>query len=281
MENKVSITALKGSNYATWKVQIKMLLIKEDLYGFIDGTLSEPADAAAATKFKIRKDKALATIVLSIDPKLLYIIGDPTEPKTVWDKLQSTFQRKTWANKLSLRRRMYSMKLSDGGSLQDHLKSFIEIFDELAVVGDALSEEDKVINLLASLPESFSTLVTAFETLETAPIFEVITERLLHTDNKLKMKLEVQTAMVSTSTKKTFGKKVSCYECGKIGHIRKNCYIFIRKNKNKENANVVNQSENITLVATALNVSSETDSTDWVVDSGATQHMCNKESNFF
>ena len=38
-----------------------------------------------------------------------------------------------------------------------------EFFDELAVVGDPLSDEDGVIYILASLPESLNVLVTELE----------------------------------------------------------------------------------------------------------------------
>ena len=34
-------------------------------------------------KFMSRSNKALATIVLSLDPSLLYLIGDPQDPKKV------------------------------------------------------------------------------------------------------------------------------------------------------------------------------------------------------
>ena len=36
----------------------------------------------------------------------------------------------------------------------------IEIFDELAVVAEAVADEDKVICLLAGLPDSYDVLVT-------------------------------------------------------------------------------------------------------------------------
>jgi hypothetical protein len=43
----------------------------------------------------------LATIVLAVDPSLLYLIGEPEDPAVVWKKLQDQFQKTTWANKLS------------------------------------------------------------------------------------------------------------------------------------------------------------------------------------
>ena len=38
-----------------------------------------------------RRDRALAIIVLSIELSLLYLIGDPKEPITVWQKLGDQF----------------------------------------------------------------------------------------------------------------------------------------------------------------------------------------------
>ena len=51
------------------------------------------------------------------------------------------------------------MKLGDCGSMSEYIKKMIEIFDELAVVAEAVAEEDKVICLLAGLPDS--SVVTA------------------------------------------------------------------------------------------------------------------------
>ncbi len=56
-----------------------------------------------------------------------------------------------------------------------------EIFESLTVIGDAISDEDRVVHLLAaSLPESFDMLVTALEAnSENVPAMENVTERLL------------------------------------------------------------------------------------------------------
>ncbi|KAF2364502.1 hypothetical protein FHG87_004735 [Trinorchestia longiramus] len=51
------------------------------------------------------------------------------------------------------------MKLENGQNLQDHLKVFVELFEELAIIGDATVEEERVIILLSPLPDRFSTLV--------------------------------------------------------------------------------------------------------------------------
>ena len=121
------------------------------------------------SNFLARRDRALAAIVLAVEPSLLYLIGDSEDPVAVWQKLQNQFQKKTWANKLALRRRLHSLQLREGESVQDHIKAMTELFNELAIVGDAIEEEDRVVYLLASLPGSYNTLVTALETHEEVP----------------------------------------------------------------------------------------------------------------
>ena len=68
-----------------------------------------------------------------------------------------------WANKLEMRRKLHSLRLTEGNSVQDHIRQMTEIFNSLSVMKAPLSEEDRVIYLLASLPESFGVLVTTLE----------------------------------------------------------------------------------------------------------------------
>lgn len=77
-----------------------MALMKDGLYvrGIVSGTEATPAqsDADKYKKFVTRWDRALAIIiVLSVDPSLLYFVGEPEDPGTVWKKLADKFQKKT------------------------------------------------------------------------------------------------------------------------------------------------------------------------------------------
>ena len=149
----VTVVPLNNSNYPTWKVQCRMALMKDGLWGIVNGTETPPnaSQAERYAKFVTRRDRALATIVLSVNPSLLYLLGDPEDPVMVWKKLSDQFQKKTWANKLELRRKLYSLRLKDGESVQKHIKAMTEIFDGLSVIGDPVEEEDRVVHLLASL----------------------------------------------------------------------------------------------------------------------------------
>ena len=127
----VSVVPLNGSNYATWKLQCQMALMK-DLWGIVNETETLPgrdAPAGTITKYRTRKDRALATIVLGINPSLLYLIGEPEEPVEVWKKLRSQFQKKTWANKLVLCRKLHSLRLKQGEPVQELMKKMTERCD--------------------------------------------------------------------------------------------------------------------------------------------------------
>ena len=80
------------------------------------------------------------------------------------------------------------MKLRVGDSIQEHMKRMAEIFEELAVIGDPVQEEDQVIHLLAGLPESYSMLITALEANADVPKMDVVMECWLHEERKQKDK---------------------------------------------------------------------------------------------
>ena len=224
------------------------------------------------------------------------MLGNPEDPIVVWKKLRYQFQKKTWANRLALRRKLHTLQLKDGESVQDHIKAMTELFNELTAVGDVISEDDRVVYLLASLPDSFGALVTAFEANEEVPRMEIVTERLLHTERKQKEKtgadFSEQKALVNQQQVNMKGPKY--HKGGKHGHIKRYCRstfvdTFVDKSqyKYKQKANAAeskhvessSDSESVGLVVQHA-MTSHFKKTAWIIDSGATCHMCNDKSAF-
>ena len=189
-------------------------------------------------KFLTRRDRALAIIVLSVEPSLLYLVGDPEDPAAVWGKLANQFQKRTWANKLELRCNLFSLRLKNGESVQEHIKAMTEIFDGLSVIGDPISEEDRVVHLLASLPDLYNMLVTALEANVEVPKIEVVTERLLHEERKLHVQewtgVGASSERVMTGKQQPKARGPKCHHCGKFGHIRRNCNKWIKPSQCNE-----------------------------------------------
>ena len=103
-----------------------------------------------------------------------------------------------------------------------------ELFDELSIVGDPVSEEDRVVHLLASLPESYSMLVTAIEANADIPKIEIVTERLLHEERKQKGCAESADTnsmeKVMTSEQRIRREGVRCHYCKRTGHFKCDCF---------------------------------------------------------
>ena len=236
------------------------------------------------------------------------MVGDPENPVTVWQKLADQFQKKTWANKLELRRKLYAMCLKEGESVQNQVKVMTEIFKALAVIGDPVSEEDRVVHLLASLPESFNMLVTALEANLEVPKMENVTERLLHEERKMiGREADEREQSKAMTAHNSFGqkKKFTCHYCERPGHLKWNCRKlafelanfnaekkektgFKAKGKMKHKANSAtsghkndsnssSDDDDALVVCHALSAGSKG---NWIVDSGATCHMCNDEKLF-
>ena len=174
-----------------------------------------------------------------------------------------------------------------------------EIFDELSVIGDHMNEEDRVVYLLASLPESYSMLVTALEANSEVRKIEFVTDKLLHQERKsLGLVQENDGSAVVKQEKAYYSKKsmksFECHHCGKEGQIKKN-YHFLRNKPNdakhsssKVKANSASAESKYEsdesvgqLAAHAMLVLGE-NMLDyaWIVDSGATCHMCNNKNCF-
>ena len=100
MKEKWSIEKLDGSNWNTWKFQMKHLLMAKGLSNLVDGSevLASDASAAVAALFRSRLHKAFSTIVLAIKSAQLYLVTSCEEPKQAWNALNKHhFERETLA----------------------------------------------------------------------------------------------------------------------------------------------------------------------------------------
>jgi transposase InsO family protein len=178
-----------------------------------------------------------------------------------------------------------------------------ELFNELSIVGENVEEEDRVVHLLASLPDSYGTLVTALEASEDVPRMEVVTERLLHMEKKLKdsgrrgVDLDGEGAMPARARPWhqqqqqppkpiNVGKGPRCFHCKKVGHIQRNCPERSRapqggrppqKKKNSRHEKVGND---VVGMITRHTLSAGTPDCCWIIDSGATCHISNNKLLF-
>ena len=134
MEEKWSIEKLNGSNWNTWKFQMKHLLLAKGLWSLVDGSevLATEASVAVVALCQSRLQKVFSTIVLAIDSSQLYLVTSCEEPKQAWNALKKHSERETLANKLLLKKQYFRSEMKEGTSVDKHLRVIVHKIQTLA-----------------------------------------------------------------------------------------------------------------------------------------------------
>jgi hypothetical protein len=109
---------------------------------------------------------------------LLNVLGEATT-KALWDKLGDLYQSKYLVNKLFLWKKLCNLRMKDGYSMTEYLNTFNTMVIQLLFIDINISDEDKSINLLFSLPELWDSLVVAIGSNTTTLSFDDVVSSLL------------------------------------------------------------------------------------------------------
>lgn len=256
MEDRLFIEKLSGpENWATWKFQMEHLMKAKGLWGMVMETdnVSEGANAQTRAEFEKRKEKAFSVLVLNVSTPQLYLITSCKTPKEAWDTLKGHFERDTLANKLFLKKKYFRCEMKEGESITEHLKRMKELTDQLGAIGAVIEEEDQIVTLLGSLPSSYATIVTALETKLDHLTLQFVQQALINEEQKRMsadgnyggaasggasaMSTQIGGDMQSNSKTVRNDRSNSwrCYNCGKEGHIKRDCPSKTKRNKIQRN----------------------------------------------
>lgn len=281
MEDKWVVDKLDGSNWITWKFQLKHLLLGKGLWKYVDGSavLAEDATEEQRAKHQNESQRAFSVIAMAVSTSQLYLITSYEEPKEAWDALKKHFERETLANKLFLKKRYFRKEMSECTSIEMHLKEMKELTDKLSSIGAPISEEDCVVTLLGSLPSSFSSVVTALEARVDDLTLDFVQQQLIHHERKIKdheLKPEATTDSALVGAQKW--KSPKCWFCDEVGHIQRFCP---KRKKSQHRAKVMeDEIESVSDDEGAFPVSDEVHGDKWLIDSGASSHMTYRREYF-
>jgi len=154
---KIEIEKFNGQSFELWKLKMEDLLVDKDQWIVIDpGT--KPMGVSDEEWKKLDR-KAKSTIQLCVLDSILFnVLGEATT-KALWDKLGTLYQSKSLVNKLFLQKKLYNLRMKDGDLVTEHLNAFNTMVSQLASAYIKISDEDKCISLLCSLPDSWDSLV--------------------------------------------------------------------------------------------------------------------------
>jgi hypothetical protein len=167
------IQRLTAHNYPSWASEMKALLMSKGVWkcisGSVESILANPDASSELTtleKLRLEEDdnKAMGLIALNISETYREKIRNATKSKQAWKTLEEFFEAKAPFNKVHLLLQLVSLKLTEGGDIEDYVRKKMQFQRRLENCGLKLPEELMTVLLLIGLPNELSTLRRILET---------------------------------------------------------------------------------------------------------------------
>lgn len=266
MSQKVIIDKLRGrENYETWKITAQSYLTINGYWSCTKSTVSE----GSASDVVEKHERALAELILMIDPTIYSYIDGKTSIKEAWDTLAKAFSDSGTCRKVHLLQQWINTKLNDCNGMEEYVNKMTATWARLKSLGFKIDEEVGASIVLAGLPNEYKTMILGLEQVKENLTIDFVKNLLLQgsiADD------DTSSSAFLTKGKKKFN-KVKCFNCGGP-HFAKNCNQKKKKHKNDDKKK--NSTEQHVLFSALM----ANDSLDtWFVDSGATSHMTRNETH--
>lgn len=300
MSSMYNIEKLDDSNYDSWCVLARSVLVHQNLWGIVSNELVKPEDEYSEEfkTWKRENEKAMAVLFLSLNASQINCVKNCTTANDIWNELEKLHRPSGPVRKVTLFKQLLNKRMVEGENVQTHIMEFSNIVENLAAIDISLQEELIVIMLLASLPNSYENLVVALEARDELPSLSVIKCKLAEENERRKGNESKEGAQSFSARHLGQGERgrrnnattdkrrdFKCYKCGQKGHYAANCTSKKeyendgkgeRGKNNARNDHKETAQRSFVGVAGCCRMSVDT----WVIDSGATSHMCTRRELF-
>ena len=273
-------------NFSLWKVQVKDILIQQGLHKALKGPTGKPADMKDEDWENLDL-QACSTIRLCLEKEIMYNVMRETSAVSLWEKLETLYMAKSLTSKLYLKRQLYSFRMKEGVTINEHLCEFNKITIDLLNAGVIVNEEDKTLLFLCSLPPTYEHLVITLLHGKDTVKFDDVTSTLLSDEYRKKdVERPAEGLFVRGKTKeRKFGSKfrsksrprgdLECFWCHEKGHMKRDCLKYKASEKKEGNeaavvTEVASDDSGDVLAVTTY----EYTANSWILDSGCSYHMC-------
>ncbi|GJR74523.1 zinc finger, CCHC-type containing protein [Tanacetum coccineum] len=266
-----------------------------DLFGCDAALETLPADMEAREKAALMK-KAYNILILCLGDRVLWKVTKETTAAGIWTKLTSLYMTKSLANRLYLKKKMYTYYMSQGTKLGDHIDEFNKLILDLANIDIEIEDEDHALMLLTSLSSSYEnfveTLLYGRESLTMEDVLATLNSRELKKRTE-GTKEETGDGLYVRGRSDHSGKahsggssrfksrggtgKLKCFICHSEGHLKRDCPMkkssgFVKKGKRDQDSDSSDDEGNA-YFGEALVVVGNDEMAELVMDSGGSYHM--------
>ncbi|KAE8727661.1 hypothetical protein F3Y22_tig00005406pilonHSYRG00056 [Hibiscus syriacus] len=304
MATKFDIEKFNGRNFSLWKLKMNAILRKDGCLAAIN---ERPVDFADDIKWNEMDGNTMANFHLTLADEVLSSIEENKTAKEIWDHLPKLYEATSLHNKIFLKRKLYTLRMPESTSVTEHLNTLISLFSHLTSLSCKIGEQERAELLLQSLPDSYDQLIINLTNNNiTSLVFDDVVAVVLQEENRRKNKedrkvnlqqaeaLTTMTMMRGRSTergqssshkhgrsKSRSKKNLKCYNCGKKGHLKKDCW-SLNKNSNPQGntANTSDDGDALCCEASTTVKGRKRFVDIWLIDSGATYHMTSRREWF-
>ena len=167
---------LSSTNYGFWKTMIQPFLITNNLFGYIDGTVSCPSSTVLLAGSSSDKDKEptattqvnpeyttwvsndahVRMIVLSTISESAFQHVQGVTSRELWLALERAYAPHTASREYTLKTQLLKIQMKPDESSSAYLTRAQEYSDALANIGEPMKEKDVVMLVLSGLREEYN-----------------------------------------------------------------------------------------------------------------------------
>ena len=178
---------LKGSsNYYVWALKMRAMLRAEGQWNITE-TEQQPdsypvtIEGEAMTEIQLKRKKTLACrlLLMSVADDVVNLVIEHTDLAVAWKALKDQFNFGDQSQVLTLMSQLQSMRMQEGGSVEDYMKKARELRNRLLNMGERISDKSLNQLVLNGLPRSFESLIQTFTHIDPEMSFEKLNSSLL------------------------------------------------------------------------------------------------------
>jgi hypothetical protein len=181
-----SMKLVGPSNYVIWSYKVRMILMQEGLWRLVEpiaavasssnstrqtsgesavivNTTSSIPVASVSTELSTPTPReteqcyrARCIIISMVRDSIILSVIHLTNPQAIWLRLRSMCDIRSSSKRMLLKEQLYSLRLTEGKGISEHLQSINLIVTQLVGLGIDTPDEDLVDITLNSLPKSWS-----------------------------------------------------------------------------------------------------------------------------